>query len=94
MLHRMTYDEFLNWKARYAYNSPFGDWREDMRFGHLASPIVNLMKAYIEKHPKFTTAEDWLMKFELPSEKKPKDRKTAVTAMFHVLKALAESYKK
>lgn len=59
----MSEREFQTWMIRYRIE-PFGEARDDMRAGNIASPIVNMLMRSIWKDPeRYTKPSEWVIDY-------------------------------
>jgi len=80
----MSSSEFSEWMAFYSLE-PFGEERDDLRAGSIASPLLNV---WIPKGKRQSKASDWIMKFG-EEEKTPQSLKQ----MDKMLRGLAAAHK-
>jgi hypothetical protein len=91
MLKGMTSEELSEWYIIHTKLSPFGDYRSDLRTGMAVAPLVNLLKAALQKDPKFSKPSDWLL--DLCKAVEPA-KPQSMAEMKAVFKAIADEAKR
>lgn len=70
MLHEMSWTQFVMWQRYYSLE-PFGEERDDLRAGVIASTMANIHRDR-DKHPEAFQAAEFVLKYgEPPAKPKP-----------------------
>lgn len=83
----MSATEFEEWQLYHYKIEPFGEFREDLRWGRAFAPIINILRAATQKNPEMMKPSD----FVLDLLEKPKTQ--SMEEMQEVCKALAKAWK-